>query len=80
MNFIDLKPLRSVGIIIATKLGILHMKLKLKGSVHSKLKFIYFLAPAQTISECNQSYCHAKHRLGVICKKKTHWSSGGHKI
>ena len=26
----------------------------------------------------NQSKCHAKHRLGAICKQKTHWSSEGH--
>ena len=29
------------------------------------------------VSECNLSLCHAKHRLGTICKN--HWSSsGGH--
>ena len=41
-----------------------------------KMKIYIILFPPK-LSECNQSQCHAKHRLGAISKKKKHWFSGG---
>ena len=47
-----------------------------------KMKIYIILFPPK-LSECNQSQCHAKHRLGAISKKKplvqwgSYWSSGG---
>ena len=36
----------------------------------SKMKIYIFYPPLKEI-KCNQSYCHKKHRLGVVCKKNT---------